>query len=124
MDVRDFGSLIWAILIGIAVISSILRSARRAAQNARGLPQPPQPRVTREAPPPVAPAQLRRVSPVVPSAVKPASASGAPLRMTSMSAPRRRAESIFGSGPLVARGVIALEVLGPPRALREWTSII
>ncbi|MHB8440522.1 MAG: hypothetical protein ACYDBM_00525 [Candidatus Tyrphobacter sp.] len=65
---------------------------------------------------------------MVPPPVPPAPPAQAPALATLLvSAPRRRllsAGSVFERGSPVARGIIALEVLGPPRALREWTSIV
>lgn len=124
MDLHNFGSLIWALFILILVIQSIVRSARGAARSAR-VGQQVQP----QAPP--APAPVPRRAPVrrtlvIPSGVSEATEVEVPTRAFAPPQPRPRskAESIFGSGPLVARGIIALEVLGPPRALREWSSII
>jgi hypothetical protein len=147
MDVRDFGTLIWAIFIIIAIISSILRSANRALKSAQ---QQPQPRPQPPPPPPSAPEPALsplRVSGVaglrmtaVPSAVssvsprtfgretsdRGAGADAGATRPTSRGDLGGRAPVRYaftkGSSQLV-QGIIALEVLGPPRALREWKPI-
>ncbi len=60
------------------------------------------------------------------AAVTPAVPPAAPIVPTLRSATPRplSAASVFQRGSPVVRGIIALEVLGPPRALREWSSIV
>jgi hypothetical protein len=137
MDLHDFGSLIWAIFILIAVISSVLRSARRTVSSARQ--QQPQRQPQQQ------PAQQLRQQPIAPPARQlvpqappvrvyvpppvPVSTSVPRWRSderlqgaTSQVRARSRAARIFGRGDAMTRGIIALEVLGPPRALRDWSA--
>lgn len=132
MDVRDFGTLIWAIFIVIAVISSILRSANRALKNVQQGQQRLQSQQR-----PVAPSTpltadagrsrgTTRVPPPVPSV--PVTAPKAALVERRVNASRSQdggaVPRLFRGKRALVRGVIALEVLGPPRALREWKSIV
>lgn len=133
MDLHDLGTLIWAIVVVIAVISSVVRSAKRTIERAT-----PAQRPFVQAPPPPAPvAPVQAVRPPAPPVVQSAprvvtirraapaidpTPEPAPLPVVAVPAevPPRRSW-IFGKrGPLV-QGIIALEVLGPPRSLREWT---
>lgn len=142
MDIHDFGGVVWAIFIAIAVISSIARSARRAGVRLQGPVAPVEPvpphvqRVPNVVPTVVAPtvvmpnivvARTIASSTAVPSAIVPP-----PVTMLRTQAVRELVSVIpsVASTKVLAQprdyirspalGIIALEVLGPPRALQEW----
>lgn len=121
MNVDNLGTLIWAFVIVIAVISSITRSVRRAQVSIRatGSPQASAAPVPVFVPPPVEPVPARRRA--LPS-VAPAAAVSAPVQVEP-SEPLRAVRLFRGERALV-RGIVALEVLGPPRCVREWTPIV
>ena len=175
MDIHDVGTLIWAVIVIIAVISSLMRSARRAVNrptSTGGTPRPPRPAPPRQvfAPPPVpatppvaatpppvpvtvsrtvTPSAANETSPstplrtgsieelrfvtappriVVTTAPPPVAAEPAPIARTvtpSLSRDRGTAPAaLFSNRSPIVNAIIALEVLGPPRALREWTSVV
>ncbi len=138
MDIHDFGGVVWAIFIAIAVISSIARSARRAGVRLQGpvAPVEPVPPRVQRVPTVVAPtvvmpsivvARTIASSAAVPSAIVPP-----PVTMLRTQAIRELVSVIpsVASTKVLAQprdyirspalGIIALEVLGPPRALQEW----
>jgi hypothetical protein len=155
MDLHDFGGVIWAIFIAIAVISSIVRSARNATRNAQTRQTPQVQRA--QAPPLVIPSVASAASGVEGQRVAPSAAqtrqaprvvriqpsrAPAPIVIPSPSTPppsaatlrtgsarsaesrdRFRAASIFERGSPLARGIVALEILGPPRSMRDWTPL-
>lgn len=136
MGLHDFGTLIWAILIIIAVISSLTRSARRTISSAqrqqqntqpaqRTAPTPPQVRTLTPqrtyVPPPVPPV-IKTVSETVRAETRGVERPERLRGVVSQARGRRGQTGVFGKGDSVTRGIIALEVLGPPRALREWSA--
>jgi hypothetical protein len=124
MDLHDIGGFVWAILIVFAVISSIIRSARRSIGSAQT--QQPRQQQMQTQQQPVAPS-----APVIPSRIVVKRAPTAsvvapppPRPLIFPTAAKRKQERLFGPGLSVVRGIVALEVLGPPRALREWTPLV
>jgi hypothetical protein len=124
MDLHDFGSLVWAIFIAIAVISSLVRSARRsagapqqrAAPQRVATPRPPAPPVQVYIPPPVA-AQPNPVAmpPEPPPLIVPSTAASAAHDSY------RKWHGLFAQGNPIVQGIVAREVFGLSRALDEWT---
>jgi hypothetical protein len=128
---REVGTLIWVVCIVIGVIVNIASSVRKqqAASSASArAPQPVRSPQTRpptittmrmtvpSAPPasaaPVSPAPVRRPQPPPRPVVSPP----APALHEAVALPLRR---FFADGPSLVRAVIAAEVLGKPRALRD-----
>lgn len=145
---RDIGLFVWVVLLIVGVVGSMTSSIRRQREQAarrdggsapppdsRGAPQPlagvppgtsaqqatlvhaMQEITARQGIPPPAPRPRRpasRPAPAVPAAPAP---QPAPHSV----APPRPAKQLglFGSGPELVRAVIAAEVLGKPRALRD-----
>jgi hypothetical protein len=121
---RDVATLVWVVLLVIGVISSMVASVRRRMN---ALP----PRGAQSAPPGVPPAQapqpqaqlrqqvvappMRQV-PVRPSAPAPAPTAAAPPSVAARAPSRRR---LFPGRRGLVSAVIAAEVLGKPRALRD-----
>jgi hypothetical protein len=132
---HDIGGLIWIVVVLFAVISSIVKSARRAravpATSVRSAQPPAQsrpqlasliaqfaqeaqthaaPPATVQAPPPARPKPVASVpSPVV---------TAAPVALH-VEAPRPRVTGLFADRGALVRGIIAAEVLGKPLALRD-----
>ena len=146
MDLHDLGGLVWAIFVVIAVVSSIVRSAKRNIQQSQQLhlqraeqrpaqfaPQP-QPAPAPPAPAPVvapAPQRVQRfivrdapAPPVIPSVAIVQARAASQANPFAVAPPRRKRENLFGPGISVVKGIVALEVLGPPRALRDWTPLV
>ena len=138
---REIGVLVWVVFIVIGVVANIASAARKQSQaNAGKAPSraapPPQPVQMQQAgqtpaqvlaqrwaanwpaaapaPRPQTPqaAPVRQATPVR----KPAPAAQA-VRPHETARPRRR--GLFADKPSVVRAVIAAEVLGKPRALRD-----
>lgn len=161
MNLHDVGTLIWAIVVIIAVISSLMRSARRAMNRpssttqatqrpapARQVFAPPTPSPVAatprvvipsaasriETPPPAAAAPIRFTPRTQPSVLIPGEAGKAsgveippPVVVPSVGSRASGADGLamlFANRSPIVNGIIALEVLGPPRALRGWTSIV
>jgi hypothetical protein len=127
MDLHDLGGIVWAIFIVIAVISSIVRSAKRSMGSAQMQPQQQQMQVqqqvqTQQRVAPSAPPSPRVVVKRAPTATVVMPPPPRPLIFPTAAA--RKHERLFGPGLSVVRGIVALEVLGPPRALREWTPLV
>jgi hypothetical protein len=123
---RDVATLVWVVLLVIGVISSMVASARRRmnALPPRGAPIPPPAVPAAQAPPPQAPLrqqlvqQMKQVAgrqPVVPAGA--ATSAPAAVGASAGRAPARR--RLFPGRQGVAGAVIAAEVLGKPRALRD-----
>ena len=128
---HEIGVLIWIVLLFIGVIGSMISSVRRRMEAAQRqgpqaqAPRPPAPQ------PPGPPAWLQRVTAQLQTAGVPPQAPPAPRpRPTPPSPPKppvietpRRAEGgrsrIFATRSDIVRGVIAAEVLGKPKALRD-----
>jgi hypothetical protein len=119
---REVGVLVWVAFIVIGVIANIASTARKQA--AQKAPQPqalrrpaavPVARAPVTAPPRVAavaqPAPVRRPQP----AAAPVVQRPAPLH----EAMQLRRRPLFADRPSLVRAVIAAEVLGKPRALRD-----
>ena len=131
---RELGIIIWVVFIVIGVFANIASAVRKQQQAASkpppGTPQPvrqPQVRMQTMTWPasataaptpttvaPVSPASVRRPQ-APPARVAPA---GIPLAALH-EAPARRSRPFFADGPSLVRGIIAAEVLGKPRALRD-----
>ena len=117
---RDIGTVVWVVLVVIGVVSSMISSIRKQAQQ-RGTATEPQRRaryvVARM---PNAPAQTAAAPPQPAQAAPPPKPRAAPARPeVHAEAPRSRAPWIFaGKGQLV-RAVIAAELLGKPRGLSD-----
>lgn len=120
---RDVGTIVWVVFILIGVASSMVKSVRRQAATA-GAAAPPGPRPVQAgvplpdlaqplapAPRPAAPSPERRRSAPPPAAAAPASTAASP---------RAR---LFGGRSDLVRAVIAVEVLGKPRALGDEYTI-
>jgi hypothetical protein len=140
--VRDIGVFIWIVLLLVGVIGSMVSSVRRQLKAAQPHPSqrpaPPQTvqknqqepaawlaRITEQlqaaAVPPQAPAAPRRAVGPRPAPPKPAPP---PLPAhhewpSSPSPGKRLARELFGSKNGVVRSMIAAEVLGKPKALRD-----
>jgi hypothetical protein len=119
---RDVATLVWVVLLVIGVISSMVASARRRMN---ALPPRGAPSARPSVPPAQAPqpqAQARQqfvVQPMrqVPVRPAPASAPTAPSPSPAARAPSRR--RLFPGRQGLVSAVIAAEVLGKPRALRD-----
>jgi hypothetical protein len=123
---RDVATLVWVVLLVIGVVSSMVASVRRRMN---ALP----PRGWAPSPPGVPPAQApqlgqqlvqqmkqvpgRPAGPPVAATSAAAAAATAPAPTVSAPAPRRR--RLFPGGQGLVSAVIAAEVLGKPRALRD-----
>jgi hypothetical protein len=120
---RDIGTLVWVVLVFIGVIGSMVSSVRKQVQAQPGpryrtLHRPPPPQFEAQAPPPAPPpvpqSQAIVRSPPTASRV-PAPAQAHPADEPHP-AQRRR---LFAHRNDLVRGIIAAEVLGKPRALRD-----
>lgn len=126
---RDIGGLVWIVFVLFAVVSSIVKSARRS----RGVPAParstqliaqfhqqaqvvtpPQPVAQ---PQPVAPPQPAAQPIPPPPQIVRTPQPPAP-RVVAPAQPQQRPGFFAGRGALV-RGIVAAEVLGKPLALRD-----
>ena len=130
---REVGVVVWVVFIVIGVIVNIASTARKqAAKNALAeKPQPvrrPQPQAMVQAAPqtlmagkwPVAApspgvAPVKRPQPKAAQVIAPVPAPSSLIHEASPPRPRR----FFADGPSLVRAVIAAEVLGKPRALRD-----
>ncbi len=145
MDLHSLGSLIWALVVVIAVISSVVRSAKRTIERSSSTPPAaplvPAPLVRAPVPAaaPSAPSMghgmghARTGGAVVSNAAftrgieAPASALEAAPGLPPLPEPTPsplRVGVLFGSRRPLMQGIIALEVLGPPRALHGWMPIV
>lgn len=120
---RDLGTLVWVVLVFVGVVSSMVSTIRKQAQAQRpaaGSAPPREPRRVRfvvPAPPTAAP-QSVAPSPVAPAKPPPARPEPRPLVHPAEEPRAKRAPFFAGKGQLV-RAVIAAEVLGKPRGLRD-----
>ncbi len=122
-------TLIWIVLLLIGAIGSIASNARKASRAGEKVqarptgvvqrPVPPQsvPRsvVVTVAPPPPAPTIVPRPRPV---AARPPPPSAAPAPAAPVPHGTAAFRGMFERGNLV-RAIVAAEVLGPPKSLRE-----
>ena len=130
----SIGSLIWIIILVIAVISSIRRNIQRVRSAQTVQMQRQQPAAA--SPPVAAPAvQISRRAvqiapdvelPPVPPPPVPAPTASAPLAPpTTLPTAARVGTSpirgMFGGSATLVRAIVAAEVLGPPIALQERT---
>jgi hypothetical protein len=124
---RDVATLVWVVLLVIGVISSMVASARRRmnALPPRGAPIPPPAAPAAQVPQPQAPLrqqlvqQMKHVAGRLPApagAATGAPAAPAPPAVAGRAPARRR---LFPGRQGLAGAVIAAEVLGKPRALRD-----
>lgn len=123
---RDIGALLWVVIVIAGVISSIVSTARKqnaGRATAVRLPPRPLPVVPRAAPAPAPPPQ-----PAVPGRaplVLSSDVSQPPgiLRARELDEPHKQAtrlaRKLFGHRSGLVRAVVAAEVLGKPRALRD-----
>ncbi len=111
---RDLGTLVWVVLVFIGVVSSMVSTIRKQAQRPQrppGRPQPP--RHLPSIPPPVPLPQP------APAPKRPPAARPEPLPLHPAEEPRARRASPFAGKAQLVRAVIAAEVLGKPRGLRD-----
>jgi hypothetical protein len=119
---RDVATLVWVVLLVIGVVSSMVASARRRmnALPPRGAPPAPPGAPRAQGPQPQAQlrqelvAQMRQI-PVRPAAPT-APPTSPPPSVTARAPSRRR---LFPGRQGLVGAVIAAEVLGKPRALRD-----
>ncbi len=122
---RDVATLVWVVLLVIGVISSMVASARRRmnALPPRAAPlTPPAPPGLPSAQAPPLQAQLRQqlVQPIKQVPVRPAAPAAPPASAPRPAAARAPAgRRLFPGRQGLAGAVIAAEVLGKPRALRD-----
>jgi len=121
--VRDIGTLVWVVLVFIGVIGSMVSSVRKqvqAQQGPRAVRRPPSPQLAPPPPlPPVSAAPVPQASArphTAGSRARVASTLAAELVHPAPHAARRR---LFAHKGDLVRGIIAAEVLGKPRALRD-----
>ncbi len=135
---RDVGILIWVGLLIVGVVGSMISSLRRQTQAPalRQAPRRPQAPPVQEQEVPSIPTWIDRVSlapaaPVIPQPVpqpappvpKPRAVAPAPPRAVTQHPPSRPVHvarrRLLGTKRDIVRAVIALEVLGKPRAFRD-----
>jgi hypothetical protein len=116
---RDIGALLWVAIVAIGVISSVVSNARRQAART---PVPPRRFPQATVPPPPRPAARPAAAYVDPDARPvPQGAPPAPADVFAHPAERahpRRPHRFAGRTALM-HAVVAAEVLGKPRALRD-----
>ncbi|HEY1655823.1 MAG TPA: hypothetical protein VGF86_11995 [Candidatus Tumulicola sp.] len=125
---RDIGALLWVVIVVVGVISSIVSNARKQAARSGGsarqriVPGPTASPARLATPPaPVRPTeagrQVRvRLVPDVPLQATPAPPIAHPA--DAVAHPRTKAR-LFANRAAAVRAVVAAEVLGKPKALRD-----
>jgi len=122
--VRDVGLFVWVVLLFVGVIGSMVSRVRSARQQSPPAPAPR--RVSRTIvripapPPPVQSPPPPRQAPPPPVAAPPTRRAQAPNVVDRVvQAPAARRRPLFADRRDLVRAVIAAEVLGKPRALRD-----
>ena len=116
---RDLGTLVWVVLVFVGVVSSMISTIRKQARAQRpaARPAPPGASLRFVVPPP---------SPAAPQVAPPPQVQAKPTLQPEPRPPvhpaddarAKRGPFFAGKGQL-ARAVIAAEVLGKPRGLRD-----
>jgi len=124
---RDTFLLLWVGFLVVGVIGSIVSSIRKQTQHmnveqpaARRMP--PQRVILVPPPPPEAPKQQRVIPSATPSEARGSSRRTAPAPELPHDFPavrRPRRPQLFRDGKAIVQAVIAAEVLGKPRGLRD-----
>lgn len=116
---REIGAVLWVVLLVVGVVGSMVSSIRRQRGTAAPPPRPSPVRIPQSVMPP----QAVRVPPA--AAAPPPRSSAAPARAAASATadlpPHKPAATWrrFGDRNDLVRAVIAAEVLGKPRALRD-----
>ena len=120
---RDLGTLVWVILIVIGVVSSMISSVRKQAQAQRrpGPAAPPRyPGGVRVSPAPAVPPSPAPAPAPAATQLRPVQAAGSPPPLWPRAEePAARRKRLFGGKRELVKAVIAAEVLGKPRGLRD-----
>jgi hypothetical protein len=120
--VHDVGIIVWAAIVVIGMVASIVSTARKAAASAPrpGIQQRPPAAQRPVAAPQWPPQASQRTPPPAPrAAAQAASRAQPPASEYGFPMPSRPGRTIFGDAAGLRRAVIAAEVLGKPLALRD-----
>jgi len=110
---RDIGILVWVVFLIVGVAGSIASSARKQLAGTAPGPGPVRGPAPRLAPPIQPPQSVQRPQP--PPRVAPVARPATAVHEEPVRATRR----FFADRQTIVRAVIAAEVLGKPRALRD-----